>query len=56
METKNPLPKVRQADALAEEFCNKYCRWPYELSDQEALDARCSGCPLDRLVDMAKKK
>lgn len=35
-------------EEVMSEICEKYCRFPFEL-EQDELDKRCSECPLNRL-------
>lgn len=32
------------------------CHWPYVETDQEALDARCVDCPVEKAVEAQLKK
>lgn len=34
---------------LATEMCEKYCRFPSEVSDPDQMDEICANCPLTRL-------
>lgn len=50
--TENEEKKLTISDITEEvmtEICEKYCRFPFEL-EQDELDKRCSDCPLNRLV------
>ena len=35
-------------EAIMEEVCG-LCHWPF-VEDQEALDARCERCPVERIL------
>lgn len=35
---------------MMEHVCDKICRYPYEISDQEELEEKCSACKMDRYV------
>ena len=37
----------------AEQFCDNYCVWP--LTNAEQLEAHCDSCPMDRLVELARR-
>ncbi len=37
----------------AEQFCDNYCRWP--LTNAGQLEAHCNSCPMERLMELAKK-
>lgn len=42
-----------QAEKMAEEFCDNYCRFPREDLDEEILhEAHCSKCPMVRLLNL----
>lgn len=36
-----------------EQFCDNYCRWP--LTNAGQLEAHCNSCPMERLMELAKK-
>jgi hypothetical protein len=37
-------------------ICEDYCRWPYVETDQEAMDERCTACPvMQRILTLAKE-
>lgn len=40
-----------EAEDLISEICDKYCRHPYEL-EQEELDEACSQCPVTKLAKL----
>ena len=35
---------------IKEEMCDKFCKYPIWLADDEALMVVCNRCPLERLV------
>lgn len=38
---------------MAETFCDDYCRWPRECTDQDSLDElHCSDCALIRVLNL----
>ena len=37
----------------AEQFCDIYCRLP--LTNAEQLEAHCDSCPMERLMQLAKR-
>ena len=42
-----------QAEKVAEEFCDNYCRFPREAQDEEILhEAHCDSCPMVRLLNL----
>ena len=41
----------KEADKMAQIFCDNYCRWPEACTDQDALDAHCDDCALIRLLN-----
>lgn len=36
-------------DEVKQNICDKYCRFPYEVEDQEQMDELCERCPLNKL-------
>lgn len=38
----------------AEKFCDNYCRWP--LTNAEQLEAHCDSCPIEQLIQLAKRE
>ena len=40
-------------EEVAEQFCDRYCRWP--LTNAGQLEAHCNSCPMERLIQMAKR-
>lgn len=38
--------------SVAEEFCDKYCRWPQTNAVQ--LEGACESCPMERLLKLVK--
>ena len=42
----------RQAEEVAGEICDHYCKHPQTAAGQEELDRICDGCPLNRLLEM----
>lgn len=42
-----------QAEQVAAEFCDNYCRFPREALDEEILhEAHCDSCPLIKLLNL----
>lgn len=42
-----------QAEQVAAEFCDHYCRFPREALDEEILQkAHCDGCPMARVLKL----
>lgn len=42
-----------QAEKMAEEFCDNYCRFPREALDEEILHkAHCDSCPMVRALNL----
>lgn len=42
-----------EAEKMAGEFCNNYCRFPREALDEEILhEAHCDGCPMVRVLNL----
>jgi len=31
------------------EICNEYCRFPFEIEDEDELLKKCENCPLNQL-------
>ena len=43
----------REANKVAEEFCNEYCRFPRECPDPHQLgELHCDQCQLPRLLNL----
>ena len=40
-----------KAEKVAEEFCDHYCRFPFEC-EQDELDDKCGNCKLIKLLNM----
>lgn len=36
-------------EEVLEEMCDRYCKYPYELVDENQLAKICDKCPLNRL-------
>ena len=47
-EKEKTIPQI--LDEIASEICDKYCRFPYEISDEEELMKKCENCPIGRLI------
>ena len=48
-DTKKPtLPDI--IEEVATEFCDEYCRFPFEIEYEELLDKKCANCPIQRLT------
>lgn len=42
-----------ECEKVAHVFCDEYCRWPRECTDEDILQAlHCSGCALVQLVNL----
>lgn len=42
-----------KAEEMAEVFCDEYCRWPRELTDEDSLqELHCDSCPLIRVLNL----
>lgn len=42
-----------QAEKMAGEFCDNYCRFPREVKDEESLhELHCDSCALVRLLNL----
>ena len=42
-----------QAEKVAEEFCDNYCRFPREALDEGILhEAHCDSCPMVRMLNL----
>lgn len=41
----------KETQAFAKEFCDEYCKFPYEL-EYEALVDKCEDCMLVRLLNL----
>ncbi len=39
-----------EAEAMAAQVCDKLCRHPWEIAEQEELDEVCEGCPINAYV------
>ena len=40
-----------EASKVAEEFCDNYCRFPFEC-EQDDLDEKCDNCPIAKLLNL----
>ena len=49
-DTKKPtLPDI--IEEVATEFCDEYCRFPFEIEDYDTLlNTKCANCPIQRLT------
>lgn len=47
----HPACWVQAANKVAEEFCDEYCKFPFEL-DYEALVDKCERCPMTQLKEL----
>ena len=41
---------VQIIEEAVAEFCDHYCKYPYEAKSQEELDKICEKCPFERIV------
>lgn len=39
---------------VAEQICDKYCKFPGECNDQDELDKHCDNCVLIKLMNIGK--
>ena len=37
-------------EKIAEQMCDKYCKYPEQIADDELLMIRCSKCPINEFV------
>ena len=47
----HPACWEQRANKVMEEFCDEYCRFPFEM-DYEALVDKCEQCPMTRLKEL----
>lgn len=47
-EKEKTIPQI--LEEIVSEVCDKYCRFPYEISDEEELMKKCENCPIGRLT------
>ncbi len=47
----HPACWEQRANKVMEEFCDEYCRFPFEM-DYEALVDKCEQCPMVRLKEL----
>ena len=47
----HPACWEQRANRVMEEFCDEYCRFPFEM-DYEALVDKCEQCPMTRLKEL----
>lgn len=42
----------REANRIAEVFCDSYCKWPEQCGDEDELNERCNSCELVKLLNL----
>lgn len=42
----------REAEKLAEIFCDQYCHWPFVCADEGELEEHCDSCALIKLLNI----
>ena len=47
----HPACWEQRANKVMEEFCDEYCKFPFEM-DYEALVDKCEQCPMVRLKEL----
>lgn len=47
----HPACWEQRANKVMEEFCDEYCKFPFEM-DYEALVDKCEQCPMTRLKEL----
>lgn len=45
----------QELEALRENFCENYCKYPFICKTQDELDGICEECPLDKLAEIVNK-
>lgn len=50
----HPACWEQRANKVMEEFCDEYCKFPFEM-DYEALVDKCEQCPMVRLKELGGK-
>ena len=40
----------KRIEKVAEQMCDKYCKYPEQIADDELLMIRCSKCPMNELI------
>jgi hypothetical protein len=51
-EQANEQKRIAVSDIIEDvvcEICNEYCRFPFEIEDEDELLKKCENCPLNRL-------
>lgn len=43
-----------EVDKVAEQICDRYCKFPGECKDQDELDKHCDSCVLIKLMNIGK--
>ena len=45
--------REHEANKMAEEFCDNYCRFPLEAANEEELhEQHCDSCPMVRVLNL----
>lgn len=42
----------QRLEEITEQFCDGYCRYARECTDQDELDAVCDSCPMNHLFEL----
>jgi len=42
----------KELQKITEEFCDRYCKYPFICSKQDDLDAICEECPMNKLFEL----
>ena len=50
MEKEREMTK-EEIEKIKEEICDKFCKYPEQISDDDLLMVMCNKCPLDRLKE-----
>lgn len=49
------LEKIESdAPLLLAKLCDEYCMFPQVLGNQDAVDAKCERCPMEKLMEMVE--
>lgn len=53
LELKNKWQMTEMINGIKEQMCDKYCKYPTEIADDETLRVICNKCPMGRLHGVA---
>ncbi len=42
----------KKLEKITEKFCDKYCKYPCVMKDQDELDEICAKCPMNDLFEL----